>query len=102
MSTHPQLERLLTAVYNQYQKLDDAVANKKCRRDFVFHMTDWSEDLQRLANLYQHPEEFDRESAGDVVVGFLYHVIPHLREAGRLMLDYDPEDVFGTATAKKP
>jgi hypothetical protein len=102
MSPNPRLKKLLAAVYNQYQKLDDPAANKKCRQDFVFHMVDWQEDLQRLAELYQHPEKFNAESAGTIVAGFLYHAIPHLREAGRLMLDYDPEDVFGTAVAKKP
>lgn len=101
MSSNSRLEKLLSAVYHQYQKLDDPAANKKGRRDFVFHMTDWADDLRRLADLYQHPEEFNPETAGDIVAGFLYHVIPHLREAGRLMLDYDPENVFATAPTKE-
>jgi hypothetical protein len=88
------LEKLLSTVYTRYQKLDDPAANKKSRRDFVFHMTDWVDDLRSLSELYQHPERFDKEQAGRIVVGFLYHVIPHLQEAGRLMLDYDPGDVF--------
>src|SRR5438552_4176746 len=102
MSINPRLQKLLSAAYNQYQKLDDPTTNKKCRRDFVFHMTDWSADLRRLADLYEHPEKFDKESAGEVVAAFLYHVVPHLKEAGRLMLDYDPADVFNTATVKMP
>jgi hypothetical protein len=94
MLTKVSLEKLLSAIYNQYQKLDDAALNKKSRADFVFHMTDWADDLHRLAELYRHPENFDKEQAGNIVSGFLYHVIPHLQEAGRIMLDYDPGDVF--------
>ena len=89
-----QLEKLLSAVYNRYQKLDDPTANKKNRRDFVFHMTDWIDDLRDLAELYEHPEKHKKDQAAQIVAGFLYHVIPHLQEAGRLMLDYDPGDVF--------
>ena len=44
-SESPELRRLLASVYNNYQKLDDAAENKVCRRDFVFHMSDWGEDL---------------------------------------------------------
>ena len=94
------LEKLLAAIYDQFQKLDDPTTNKQCKRDFVFHMTDWSEDLQRLAELYRQPEKFDQKSVGQLVAGFLYHVIPHLREAGWLMLDYDPENVFESPKPK--
>jgi hypothetical protein len=84
-SPSPELERLLAAVYNQFQKLPDASANAKCRRDFVFHMTDWLEDLERLVALYREPGQTMKEAAGDVVYGFLIHAVPHLMEAGRLL-----------------
>jgi hypothetical protein len=89
-----QLRRMLAAIYDRYQRLDDPAANKQCRQDFVFHLTDWLGDLQRLTELYQHPERFDREAGGDIVAGFLYHAIPHFMEAGRLMLDYQPGYIF--------
>jgi hypothetical protein len=57
-------------------------------------MTDWMVDLERLADLYQHPDKFDKTEAMSVVMGFLYHAIPHLRAAGRLLLDFEPEDIF--------
>jgi hypothetical protein len=88
------LARLLGAAYDHFQKVDDPQMNARCRRNFIFHMTDWSEDLERLAELYQHPEKFDKASAAKLVAGFLYHVIPHLQAAGRLGLDYTPEDIF--------
>jgi hypothetical protein len=81
----PELQRLLRAVYNCYQKLDDPGANATARRDFVFHMTDWINDLEQLAALYARPEKFDKATASDTVYGFLIHALPHLMEAGRLL-----------------
>jgi hypothetical protein len=85
------LAKLLAAVYNQFQRLDNRAANAEARRDFVFHMTDWLDDLDRLQAIYHHPEQWDREEAGREIAGFLYHVIPHLKAAGRLLLDEVPD-----------
>jgi hypothetical protein len=57
------------------------------RHDFIFHMTDWLNDLHRLTALYKNPAKQDPDDAGTEVIGFLYHVIPHLNAAGRLLLD---------------
>ena len=81
----PELQKLLRAAYDLYQKLDDPAANAAARRDFVFHMTDWIQDLERLSALYGRPDEFDRATAGETVFGFLIHALPHLMEAGRLL-----------------
>jgi hypothetical protein len=88
------LDRLLAAVYDSFQKKEPRKFNDQCRRDFVFNMTDWSKDLERLAELYKNPEKFTKADANQVVSGFLDHVIPHLRAAGRLLLDYSPDDIF--------
>jgi hypothetical protein len=53
-------------------------------------MLDWDEDLRRLAELYQRPEKFSQEEADDVVSGFILHVLPHLKAAASLCLDYKP------------
>jgi hypothetical protein len=93
------LQKLLTSVYDRFQRLDDRKANATARQDFVFHMTDWLDDLHRLVAIYEHPEKFSREDASDIA-GFLYHVIPHLKAAGRLLLD-DIPDAFDPDTAKQ-
>ncbi len=93
-ATNATRERLLGRVYRAYQGLDDPAADRQSRKDFVFHMTDWADDLQRLALLYREPEKFTRVQAESTVAGFLYHVIPHLVEAGRLLLDYEPGLIF--------
>jgi len=56
LDVDPRLGKLLAAIYDRYQKLDDPAANRECRRDFVFHMTDWVSDLRDLAELYRNPD----------------------------------------------
>ena len=57
------LERLLASIYNQFQHLDPPEVNTECRRDFVFHMTDWLGDLLKLEKLYATPDKFSDEEA---------------------------------------
>jgi hypothetical protein len=57
------------------------------RHDFVFHMTDWLTDLREYADIVRHPEEYKKDAAAEMIIGFLYHVVPHLNAAGRLLLD---------------
>jgi hypothetical protein len=64
---------------------------QRLREDFIFHMVDWTDDLERLRELRDRPEIFDTESSSAMVAGFLYHVIPHLTAAGRLLLDEIPD-----------
>jgi hypothetical protein len=88
-----ELKNKLAAVYNQFNSAQ--ARDRKQRSDwFVFHMTDWLDDLRKLENLYAHPDEFSNEAAGDVVAGVLYHALNHLTAAARLLLDYQPGDVF--------
>ena len=96
-----ELHRLLANIYNTYQKLDDSAANKAARLDFVFHMTDWEDNLRALAELYECPEQFSRADAGRIVVGFLYHATAHVTEAARLLLHYEPGRLFDSQEPKK-
>ena len=70
------------------------------RRDFVFHMTDWASDLERMARLFEDPGTFSQDEATTFIIGFLYHVIPHLNAAGQLLLDEVP-DPFATRLQSK-
>lgn len=88
-----QLRRMLAAVYNAYQKLDDRAGNAQCREDFVFHMSDWEEDLEQLAALYKNPQKFDKDTAEAIVYGFVIHVSYHLAAAKRC-IDGKFDDLF--------
>jgi hypothetical protein len=92
-ATPEKLKTLLAAVFDECQDVDPQLRDRH-RRNFVFHMTDWSSDLSRLAELHRHPEQFDKKEAARIVSAFLHHVIPHARAAGRLLLDYEPGDAF--------
>src|SRR2546429_178808 len=102
MKADPNLERLLRAVFGRLQKTAPADHDYK-QWEFVFHMTDWRHNFLELADLYENPKAFDKASASRIVAGFLYHAIPHLKAAGRLLLDEIPDAFEGwTPTALKP
>jgi len=90
----PELQKILAKVYNTYQKQDDPKVNAACRHDFVFHMTDWFGDLQRLFLLYDHPDRATRKEAEAVVYGFLIHALPHLMAASHLLEGKAPAHPF--------
>jgi hypothetical protein len=95
------IEQLLGQIFDGAREgergtLDPAEYERR-RHDFIFHMTDWSDDLERLADLFKHPEQQEEESASVFLIGFLYHVIPHLNAAGRLLLD-EVGDPFAPAS----
>lgn len=91
MATNKPFEELLGRIFDGAREglrasiEPDAYAQR--RRDFIFHMTDWESDMERLADLVKDPGAEDEGVASDAIVGFLYHVIPHLNAAGRLLLD---------------
>ena len=62
---------------------------EEMKRDFIFHMTDWRDDAEQLVKLLSLPDEWDTESATTFIAGFLYHVVPHLKNARELLLDRD-------------
>src|SRR5205823_267355 len=89
------LERLLGQVFDHCQEglrdEVDAAEYERRRQDFVFHMLDWRGDLTALTRLYENPEGQNVDSASRFLIGLLYHVIPHLSTAGRLLLDHIPD-----------
>jgi hypothetical protein len=91
MQTVAKLEHLLGKIFDGAREgLRESLAPQeyeKRKQDFVFHLTDWADDLQQLADLFNRPNRQDEESASALVIGFLYHLIPHLNAAGRLLLD---------------
>jgi hypothetical protein len=66
------------------------------KHDFVFHMRDIKEDVEKIARLYHHPERRSPEAESVFIIGFLYHVIPHLRAASRILLGEEIRGAFET------
>jgi hypothetical protein len=101
METRKQIERLLREVFGELRDEDDPVFEKN-RDEFVFHMTDWLDDLDDFLALVRSATA-TKEAAARQIVGFLYHVTPHLNAAGKLLLDGVPDTFAETAKpAAKP
>ena len=100
---HSKLRELLEKVFDECREGLRAEVSPaeyaQQRHDFAFHMTDWLGDLKKLNELYAHPEKADLHDATISVIGLLYHVIPHLNAAGRLLLDH-VSDPFAPVEAK--
>jgi hypothetical protein len=100
------IQAMLDRVFDDFQSHDDEERHELAKQQFVFHMTDWAEDLFALCKLYARPSDSDPD-AGRTIARFLYHVIPHLNAAGRLLLDQVPDpftDLYRKAdtSAQKP
>lgn len=80
------LKKLLAHTFDTFAEEKDPSEYARKKADFVFHMRDWNSDLEMLAQIYEHPDRFDKKTGRQFIFGFLVHVIPHLNAAGRLML----------------
>jgi hypothetical protein len=91
MDRDTQFRELLGRVFDAAQDgLRDEIGPEEYerrRQDFVFHMTDVAGDAARFTELVNNPDRQDDKAATTFVIGFLYHVGPHLNAAGRLLLD---------------
>lgn len=91
MSNSQALEKLLGSVFDDLRAGSRAELSPedyaRRRHDFVFHMLDWQDDLEKLAGLFRRPNSIEEDGASTLLVGFLSHVVPHLNAAGRLLLD---------------
>src|SRR5438132_6508783 len=87
--TSHDLEKILRSVFDAFQKHEDRKTNAVMKRDFVFHMTDWEDDLRRLHRFIEDPKGFSKEEAKTIVASFLYHATSHIKAAASLLLDFE-------------
>jgi len=92
------LENLFDSLCEGRRESLSAEEYEQQRHDFAFHMTDWKGDLVKLASWFRRPESLDDEESSRLIVGFLYHVIPHLNRSGQLLLEEIP-DPFSSSPA---
>lgn len=105
MTADPELIAALNSVFDWVREghlpdSEDASQYEAWKRDFVFHMTDWMADIERLRALFTAPRGSDVEASSNLIVSFLIHVIPHLNAAGRLLLD-EVSDPFAQPEAEQ-
>jgi hypothetical protein len=85
------MAKVFDAVFEEEREGADPAEYERRRQDFAFHMTDWAGELEQMAALQRNLEQSDPEEAATFIIGFLYHVVPHLNAAGRLLLDEIPD-----------
>jgi hypothetical protein len=76
------------ALINEGYEIDKA-------KDIALHMTDWSDDLERLYNLFAHLDSYNSKELEEQLIDFLCHVPNHLAAAAKLLLDIKVTDIFG-------
>jgi hypothetical protein len=94
------LDRLLADSFDTYGDVENAATDACKKADFIFHMTDWSSDLEKLAALYKDPNLLSQKEAQDVIFGFIVHAVPHLNAAHRLLVG-EMSDPFAPPNEKK-
>lgn len=81
-------------VYDFLQGKGDDDFDEKMRQEFIFHMEECFDDFEEIVEVMRDSERVSEETA-QRVAGFIYHVVPHLRRAGRLLLDEIPDPFNG-------
>jgi hypothetical protein len=84
------IEKMLMQIFDILQEIDDPEEHTRRRQEFVFHMLDWRDDLEKLCEFYTNPDKYGSDTS-KIIAGILYHIIPHLNAAGRLLLDTVPD-----------
>lgn len=78
----------LRAIYCEMQTCRTPDDFKK-QDDFAFHIIECMEDMNGISSMLS--EIADSKHAAEKLIGFLYHVVPHLNAAARLLLDKVPD-----------
>ena len=73
----------------------DRRVRKQRRKDFVFHMVDWEDDLFRLAEFFRTPGRYGPRETDRILRRFLHHAPEHIVQAARLGEFF--VDIFGRA-----
>jgi hypothetical protein len=95
------VDQVLARAFDSFREAKNKKEHAKKKADFVFHMTDWMSDLEKLYRLYHHPNEIEKKASNQIVFGFVLHATGHLNAAARLLLDAPP-DPFGAFQAPPP
>lgn len=94
-----QFNELLGRVFDEHREdLREALTREEyaqLRADFIFHMTDWIDDVDQLQKMRSQAETLSTDDAMTFLIGFLYHATAHIKAAGRLLVDHVPDPFEG-------
>ncbi|MFO0550976.1 MAG: hypothetical protein U0271_21475 [Polyangiaceae bacterium] len=75
-----QLTKTLVRVFRRMK--DEA--SEQDEHDFVFHLAECADDLERFCRLRDNPAAYSFEESRAIVASLLYHASGHLAQAARL------------------
>lgn len=78
------IDEALARVFQNLEDKAGSMERDQRTRDFVFHMTDWKDDLLALADLYRNPSGASQKTWNSTVEAFLIHALGHLLAAAQL------------------
>jgi hypothetical protein len=85
-----ELRKVLGRIFDDKWSRNELEDFDGLRDKFVFHMTDATEDILRLAAIYQSDERPETKAAAEDMHAFFLHALPHLIAAGQIY-DFVPE-----------
>jgi hypothetical protein len=99
----PEVRELLRRVFDTYSGIapDDPAYHSRLY-DFVFHMTDWWDDLSKLGWALLEPGRPPSGQAQSAVFGFLIHAVPHLMAASEALHGEPVAHPFTPTTPASP
>lgn len=98
----PKIAAALEKVYRHYHGQAGPRGKDRRTHDFIFHMTDWYEDLIRLSQIYLNPGKHSQREWNSSVYGFLIHAVGHLLAAAEINNTlFDPFEVMSRNKKKR-
>jgi hypothetical protein len=94
MDANESLRNILRAVFEGLREKEEASFSEK-QEEFAFHIVECLDDFENLLMLLKKSASSNETNENAMIareiVGFLYHVVPHLTAASRLLLDGVPD-----------
>jgi len=74
--------------------LIDAEFKPDLAEEIAFHMSDWTENLEEISQIYNQGEDMEHNSINQIIITFLAHVPNHLAAAKKLIGLGPIDDIF--------
>lgn len=79
----------------------DNQLDPKVAEEIAFHLSDWTENLEEISDIYNHGESMATDDIKRIVITFLAHVPNHVAAAKKLIGLGPIKDVFGVGVAEE-
>jgi hypothetical protein len=81
------LETKLLAFFQEMANIKEKNNFDSDSESFLFHMTDWRDELATLEQLFNRPDEVSQKDANQILRDLFFHLLPHLNAAAEIYDD---------------